>query len=273
MSISISSRTSVFVAQTQARPGPKAILQPRQELLATAPVKGEAIKAPVNVPASAPSSAPVRAPDRVDFGATIDTQTAQDPPGTAQEGIGDGPERSPGLVDGDSIFGDITGDGTLTRDDITALLKAFNSSVTAADLNADGNVDTADLGLLINAIRELNAKNRPDDTPSDGPGRDLKPQAVMDIPLDRDQEPTTSPGPGFADLDPGDNPGGDDPVVAQPGVFGDLTGDGVVNGDDLAMLQQSFGQSGAVGDLNGDGRVDTADLGAMLGILSRSEDA
>ncbi len=48
-----------------------------------------------------------------------------------------------------------------------------------------------------------------------------------------------------------------------PGVFGDLNGDGVVDGADLGLLLNSWGGDG-VADLNGDGVVDGADLGILL---------
>ena len=45
--------------------------------------------------------------------------------------------------------------------------------------------------------------------------------------------------------------------------YGDLDGDGQVNGADLGLMLANWGESGA-GDLNGDGLVDGADLGALL---------
>jgi len=49
-----------------------------------------------------------------------------------------------------------------------------------------------------------------------------------------------------------------------PVVFGDLNGDGVVDGADLGILLQNWGSLGGPADLNGDGVVDGADLGALL---------
>jgi hypothetical protein len=46
--------------------------------------------------------------------------------------------------------------------------------------------------------------------------------------------------------------------------FGDLNGDGVVNGADLGLLLGAWGSAGP-GDLNGDGTVNGADLGLLLG--------
>jgi hypothetical protein len=46
--------------------------------------------------------------------------------------------------------------------------------------------------------------------------------------------------------------------------FGDLNGDGVVNGADLGLLLGNWAGIG-VGDLNDDGIVDGADLGLLLG--------
>ncbi len=48
-----------------------------------------------------------------------------------------------------------------------------------------------------------------------------------------------------------------------PGIVGDLNGDGVVDGADLGILLNNWGGDG-VGDLNGDGVVDGADLGILL---------
>ncbi|MBX3354432.1 MAG: hypothetical protein KF724_01895 [Phycisphaeraceae bacterium] len=49
-----------------------------------------------------------------------------------------------------------------------------------------------------------------------------------------------------------------------PVVPGDLNGDGVVNGADIALLLGNWGGSGT-GDLNGDGTVDGSDLAILLG--------
>jgi hypothetical protein len=48
-----------------------------------------------------------------------------------------------------------------------------------------------------------------------------------------------------------------------PGVPGDLNGDGIVNGADLGLLLAQWGSTGTA-DLNGDGVVNGADLGLML---------
>lgn len=57
-------------------------------------------------------------------------------------------------------------------------------------------------------------------------------------------------------------------INAQAQTFrtGDLTGDGIVNDDDLAILSLNYGKSGISylgGDLTGDGSVDVSDLGVM----------
>ncbi|MFO0873953.1 MAG: multiheme c-type cytochrome [Phycisphaerales bacterium] len=53
-------------------------------------------------------------------------------------------------------------------------------------------------------------------------------------------------------------------VLATP-VFGDLNGDGVVDGADLGLLLGAWGSRGGPADLNGDGVVDGADLGLLRG--------
>lgn len=45
----------------------------------------------------------------------------------------------------------------------------------------------------------------------------------------------------------------------------DLDGDGVVNGEDLAILLANWGDRGALGDVDGNGIVDGADLAQLLG--------
>ena len=93
----------------------------------------------------------------------------------------------------------------------------------------------------------------------------------------RDGEPCTIP-------DPAHPPPPDDPPVVPGydgnaywlrleclscGVFGDLNGDGRVDGSDLGLLLGQFGAAQpVVGDLNGDGRVDGGDLGLILGAWS-----
>ncbi|MFM7133157.1 MAG: hypothetical protein ACKO0W_02445 [Planctomycetota bacterium] len=53
-------------------------------------------------------------------------------------------------------------------------------------------------------------------------------------------------------------------IALTPAVLGDLDGNGVVNGADLAILLGSWGTAGP-GDLNGDGVVNGADLAILLG--------
>lgn len=51
-----------------------------------------------------------------------------------------------------------------------------------------------------------------------------------------------------------------------PPVFGDLDGDGLVNGSDLGSLLGEWGPCpGCPADLDGSGIVDGSDLGALLG--------
>jgi 1,4-alpha-glucan branching enzyme len=50
-----------------------------------------------------------------------------------------------------------------------------------------------------------------------------------------------------------------------PGNPADLTGDGAVNGADLAALLGAWGTTGGAADLTGDGPVNGADLAALLG--------
>ncbi|MFO0829248.1 MAG: hypothetical protein U0572_14010 [Phycisphaerales bacterium] len=50
-----------------------------------------------------------------------------------------------------------------------------------------------------------------------------------------------------------------------PACVGDLDGDNMVNGADLAILLGAWGPTIASADLNGDGKVDAIDLGLLLG--------
>ena len=265
MSISsIASRTAVYVPIGRARQGPQAIPLPTKT--------PAAVKALAASPPNAAASVFADPSSDAATGATNGAGGAQESTGPAQHGYGDEPFHEPGIQGGQNIFGDITGDGDLNGDDVMALLKAFHSSVSEADLNTDGVVDTADLGMLISAIKDFNSKTTPGNSPGDGPSRDLHPLSAIDIPTDparaSDAKAAT-----FDPTDPLNQTIDQDKPVAQPGVYGDLTGDGIVNGDDLAMLQQSFGSTDMVGDLNGDGRVDTADLGSMIGLLNRLQGA
>lgn len=54
------------------------------------------------------------------------------------------------------------------------------------------------------------------------------------------------------------------PALAGAVCEGDLNGDGVVDGADLAVMFANFGQSGGSADVNGDGKVDGQDLGKIL---------
>ena len=54
--------------------------------------------------------------------------------------------------------------------------------------------------------------------------------------------------------------------VGDSAVFGDLNGDGLVNGADLGLLLGAWGGcTGCVADLDGNGIVDGGDLGLLLG--------
>ncbi|MBL9121399.1 MAG: dockerin type I repeat-containing protein [Phycisphaerae bacterium] len=53
-----------------------------------------------------------------------------------------------------------------------------------------------------------------------------------------------------------------------PDSAADITGDGIVNGADLAALLGFWGSSNAAGDLNGDGTVDARDLAMLLAAWS-----
>jgi len=70
-----------------------------------------------------------------------------------------------------------------------------------------------------------------------------------------------------------DTSAGDPQVFVQEIVFpfeGDLNGDGLVDGADLAILLGQWGADGPA-DLNGDGVVDGADLALLLGLWSSVE--
>ena len=57
------------------------------------------------------------------------------------------------------------------------------------------------------------------------------------------------------------------PDACTESIFGDLDGDGIVNGADMGLLLGGFGSAGP-GDLNGDGVVDGADIGLILGAFT-----
>jgi hypothetical protein len=56
--------------------------------------------------------------------------------------------------------------------------------------------------------------------------------------------------------------------TADPGIPGDVDGDGVVDGDDLAQVLQYLGTSDAAGDANLDGVVDIRDVVLVLQLLT-----
>ena len=57
------------------------------------------------------------------------------------------------------------------------------------------------------------------------------------------------------------------PECETPGLPSDLNGDGIWDGQDLAILLAAWGTSGP-GDLDGDGVVGGADLAILLGFWS-----
>lgn len=56
--------------------------------------------------------------------------------------------------------------------------------------------------------------------------------------------------------------------IPEDSLFGDLNGDGAVDGADLGALLAAWGSADRDADLNGDGAVDGADLGLLLGAWS-----
>jgi hypothetical protein len=52
---------------------------------------------------------------------------------------------------GDDCTGDINGDGQVDAADLGLLIGAWDTDDAAADINGDGRVDAADLGLVIGA--------------------------------------------------------------------------------------------------------------------------
>jgi len=262
MSINVSSRSAVYSSLFRARPAPPAIPRPGARSAETPAAR---------LGASPAATALTKA---ATYSATINAKAAQKSPEAAPKSAESAPGGDAGVQDRGALFGDINGDNELNSDDITALLDAFNTSVSTADLNADGNVDTADLGALISAIRDLNSQSKATITPDGGQNRDLQRVPAVDLPLGQGQPTANKASANAPDNPIIETPVEEDAPTAQPGVFGDLTGDGLVDADDLAALRGSFqssqsAQAGAqtVGDLNGDGRVDTADLGTIMGIL------
>ena len=57
------------------------------------------------------------------------------------------------------------------------------------------------------------------------------------------------------------------PDCGSGSTLGDLNGDGLVDGADLAILLGAWGSEGP-GDLDGNGMVDGADLAMLLGFWS-----
>jgi len=53
------------------------------------------------------------------------------------------------------LVGDLNGDGVVDTADLGILLAAFGSNDPTADLNNDGIVDTADLGILLAAFGSM----------------------------------------------------------------------------------------------------------------------
>jgi hypothetical protein len=55
------------------------------------------------------------------------------------------------------------------------------------------------------------------------------------------------------------------PAIIEIPLAGDFDGNGVVGGEDLAVLLGSWGPNASIADLNGDSQVDAADLAVLLG--------
>jgi len=105
------------------------------------------------------------------------------------------------------------------------------------------------------------------------------------VPVDAAGAPIFAFGPDAFEISSPDGPGGANPIagwagVGQTGVYlmpgmisvssantlipGDLNGDGAVNGLDLAIVLNGFGNAGGPGDANHDGVVDGGDIAFVL---------
>jgi hypothetical protein len=123
------------------------------------------------------------------------------------------------------LLGDLDGDGIVSSADLGMLLGSWGVCVGCpADLDGDGVVSSADLGLLL---------------------------GNWTVAAQSSSSSLTS----------------QSSSSSSAGLFGDITGDGVVNGADLGALLGQWGTSalGNVADLTGDGVVNGADLGSLLG--------
>jgi hypothetical protein len=147
------------------------------------------------------------------------------------------------------------------------------SSAAVLDFDGDGDGDIATLTRLPRNQTSLRLARTQSTTPSlalglvneiadPGTGRVVK---AVDVDGNGTQDlvlATQSVG-GVA----GGSAGGIRAFVNQqaPGIVGDLSGDGVVDGSDLGLLLGAWGLRGGPADLNEDGIVDGADLAIVLG--------
>ena len=141
---------------------------------------------------------------------------------------------SSGSSSSSRLLGDINGDGIVNSQDLGELLGSWGPCLGCpADLDGDGVVGSADLGLLLGNWT-VAAQSSSSSLTSQSSSSSLASQSSSS---------------------------------SSVGLFGDITGDGVVNGADLGALLGRWGESdlGNVADLTGDGTVDGADLGSLLG--------
>ena len=105
-----------------------------------------------------PGSPSIDAADNTFLPVNVTTDLAGNPrflddPGTADTGVGSAPIADMGAYEfmpaAPDCPGDINGDGVIDTADLGLLIGGFGTGDAAADLNSDGIVDTADLGILI----------------------------------------------------------------------------------------------------------------------------
>ncbi len=141
----------------------------------------------------------------------------------------------------DERLGDVDGDLVADRSDFLFFVKCYGKAVSPGcemmDFDGDGTIDDADFSLFLNRF----AGHWSTDCDANG---------VIDMQDILNNPAADSDGDGILD-------------ICQGSSTPDLTGDGVVNSADLAILLSQWGGPG-FGDLTGDGVVDSGDLAILL---------
>lgn len=174
-----------------------------------------------------------------------------------------------GSTFGQRILGDVTGDAAVDSLDITMALSDVGSKRTRSDVNGDGAVDSLDIDLIRVRYGAIASTSLTGDVNGDGLVDDVDVDLVH-IHLGNDWPQADFNQDGVVterDLSIILAANGDSSAQR---LTGDISGDGVVDSTDEALLAVVWGGDYPQADVDGDGTIGLSDLMGVLAALGES---